>query len=100
MNDHDIRKLGELSQALLVSPEFKMLTDLFEQQVAVDVLSTKPNEPEKREQLYATLQGMRAFSVHMAGFAEAFERINTIKVAEDTQDHDDPGVHDIYDEES
>ena len=98
MNDNDIRKLGELSHALLVSPEFKMLTDLFEQQVAVDVLSTKPNEPEKREQLYATLQGMRAFNVHMAGFAEAYARTQTIQTDDGTQDHDDPGVHDIYDE--
>jgi hypothetical protein len=92
-----IQKLGEYSHALLASEEFKTLNSLFEQQVAVDVLMTKPKDSEERERLYAQLQGTRAFTSHIEGFARAYaDTLQTILDAETpVGDDDDPSCHDI-----
>lgn len=91
--------LGELSTSLLADPRFKALNDLFEQQVAADVLETKPEEKQKREYLYATLQGGRAFMSHLQLFAEKHKQLTSSQPEESTtQDYDEfdnPDVHDF-----
>lgn len=79
---------------LLASDEFKHLNVLFEQQIAVDVLNTKPTDAEERERIYATLQGSRGFIAHVEGFANDFA-IMTTPVVDTGPDEDDPSVHDI-----
>lgn len=92
-----IQQLGAFSHALLATDEFKQLNLLFEQQVAVDVLSTTPADTAGRERLYATLQGSRAFTVHLEGFANDYVRTlpASINAAAQGPDIDDPSVHDI-----
>jgi hypothetical protein len=76
-----------------------MLMTLFEQQIAHDLLTTKFNDKELREQLYHQLQGARAFHAHVASFADALEKLTSPEQSEPAQDQDDdPGVHDIYEE--
>ena len=79
---------------LLASDEFKHLNALFEQQVAVDVLGTKPDQTAERERQYAILQGSRAFITHVEGFAQAYA-ISQTPAVETGPDEDDPSVHDI-----
>lgn len=92
-----IQRLGEFSNALLASDEFKQLNLLFEQQVAVDMLNTKPDDAKERERIYATLQGSRGFTTHISLFAEAYVRSLPSTINADAQgpDEDDPSVHDI-----
>lgn len=96
MTNEQIRSLGEYSHALLASEEFKTLNVLFEQQVAVDVLGTKPDRPEDRERLFATLQGSRAFTSLIESFAHAWVELTATDVPAAQDPIDDPGVHDIY----
>lgn len=102
MNPELIQRLGEYSNTLLASDEFKNLNLLFEQQVAVDILSTTPDDTKGRERLYATLQGTRAFTVHIQGFANDYVRSlpSSINAAALGPDIDDPSVHDISFESS
>jgi hypothetical protein len=95
MNDESVIVLGELSHSLLGDPRFTALHQLFEQQVATDMLTTKPDEKMKREGLYATLQGARAFIDHIASFAQDYVRATTTQTVEDAEDDeiDDPSVH-------
>lgn len=97
MNDEVVLALGELATTLLRSPQFEALNNLFEQQVAHDLLTTKPEEKARREGLYATLQGSRAFMSHLQIFAEDFARLNSPpEAAEEADDPiDDPAVHDF-----
>lgn len=92
-----IQRLGAFSHALLAADEFKELNALFDQQIAVDVLSTKPADTAERERIYSMLQGSRAFLAHIEQFAADYERsIASIHDAETpSQDDDDPAVHDI-----
>lgn len=94
-----IRRLGEFSTALLASPEFKDLNALFEQQIAVDVLGTKPDDAVERERIYAMLQGSRAFTSHIERFANDYAILIT-PVVDTGPDEDDPSVHDISPDES
>lgn len=89
--------LGELSDGLLRNPHFSALNKLFEQQVAADVLETKPDETAKRERHYATLQGSRAFMGFLQMFAQQYAELTAKPVEQEgnAKDDDDPGVHDF-----
>lgn len=97
LDEEIVIALGEFSLNLLRDPKFKVLNDLFEQQVAADVLSTKPEEKQKREYLYATLQGGRAFMGQLQLFAEKYTQLTSTTQVEDAieDDIDDPSVHDF-----
>src|SRR5690348_885687 len=96
MDEEMIRRLGAFAHSLLAYDEFKELNALFEQQIAVDVLSTKPHETRDRERIYSMLQGSRAFTTHLSNFADDYQRLvaESLDVANPSQD-DDPAVHDI-----
>lgn len=95
MEEELILRLGAFSTMLQASDEFKNLNLLFEQQIAVDVLNTKPTDAAERERLYATLQGARSFQIHIAGFANDYAIANTPEVVDQNLDDDNPDVHDI-----
>jgi hypothetical protein len=87
--------VGELSSNLLRSRQFQMIQDLFEQQVAHDVLTTKPDQASERERLYTQLQGMRAFVHHVAVLAEQYGAMTERQVVDPDDAIDDPSVHDF-----
>ncbi len=96
MNEELIQSLGAFSHALLGADEFKTLHQLFEQQMAADVLSTKPADNIERERIYAQLQGGRAFIAHLEGFAADHTRnLQAALAVPDPDDIDNPDVHDI-----
>jgi hypothetical protein len=97
-DDDTLIELGECAIALRVDPRYRMLTQLFEQQIATNVLQSSVKETELREQLYHQLQGARAFHDFVELHAVAFEKLTAPaeeQPAAAAQD-DDPGVHDIY----
>lgn len=94
MNDETVLALGELSTNLLRNPHFDLLNKMFEQQVAADLLETKPSESEERERIYARLQGHRAFLMHIGLFASNYVKL-TEKTPTNHDDDDDPSVHDF-----
>jgi hypothetical protein len=97
LNDDAVIYLGELANSLLGDPRFEALHQLFEQQIAHDLLTTKPEEKMKREAYYTTLQGARAFLDHLTGFAQDYVRATAVQPTEDAEDEliDDPSVHDF-----
>ncbi len=94
MNDDILLKLGVFSEALLASDEFKHLFQLFKQQVAVDMLDTKPSDAKERERLYGTVEALNYFVSHVQGFANLTDPSQKPEV-DPSQDIDDPAVHDI-----
>lgn len=88
--------VGEIANSLSRSPQFKIIQDLFEQQVAHDVLTTKPEQGQDRERLYSQLQGARAFAHHIASLAEQYRTMTELQVITQDDEIDDPSVHDIY----
>lgn len=97
MNEETVIVLGELANSLLSDPRFEALHQLFEQQIAHDLLTTKPEEKMKREAYYTTLQGARAFLDHLTGFAQDYVSATSTQTTEDAEDElvDDPSVHDF-----
>lgn len=87
--------VGELADSLLRSTQFKLIQDLFDQQVAHDVLTTKPDQATERERLYSQLQGKLAFIHHIAVFAEQYRAMTERTEVDPEDDIDDPSVHDI-----
>ncbi len=96
MTDEQLLMLGVFSTTLLASDEFKQLHTLFKQQVAVDMLDTKPTDAKERERLYGTVEALSSFISHIQGFANAGEQLTKPDAEEPGQDIiDDPAVHDI-----
>lgn len=95
-NEDIVIAVGELCGSLTRSPQFQLVQNLFEQQVAHDVLTTKPDQTIERERLYAQLQGARAFYHHIAVLAEQFRAMTEREVIDPDDEIDDPAVHDIY----
>jgi hypothetical protein len=96
LNPETVIALGELCSGLLRSPHFELLGKLFEQQIAADLLQTKPSEADERERIYARRQGYLAFLSHMSGFATDYDALKTEHIANHDDDGiDDPSVHDF-----
>ena len=95
MNDDLVIALGELSHNLLRNPHFELLGKMFEQQVAADLLQTKPQEADERERIYFRRQGYLAFMSHIAGFAADFAALTERRTEVDDDGIDDPSVHDF-----
>lgn len=93
--DDIVMAVGELSDSLTRSSQFELIKNLFEQQVAHDVLTTKPDQTTERERLYAHLQGARAFYHHIAALAEQYRSMTEREVIDPDDEIDDPSVHDF-----
>jgi hypothetical protein len=91
--------LGAFCQELLGSEAFSALTQMYSQQCAADILSTKPEEGKNREQIYAAYMGFEGFLALAKKFADAHIALQNETASADTTeaDIDDPRVHDIYD---
>jgi hypothetical protein len=104
MNDELISILGQFCTELLGDERFKMLTDMFGQQCAADMLATKPEHYKQREALHASWTGFGNFIALVDKFSAANKKL----VEEQQRDilhstpgyhsetDDDPSVHDIY----
>lgn len=75
MNDDEIIALGELSKALLVSEHFHTIIEHYKQSLACDILTTKPADKDKREEIYASLAGVNGLLGYMQLNAAAADKI-------------------------
>lgn len=101
MDDTTISALGGFCKGLIDAEAFDAITKLYSQQVAVDILNTKPHETKAREQLYASYLGFENFISLVKKFAEAHDKLH-VTADQQTSAHydiDDPSVHDIYRED-
>lgn len=101
MNDELIALLGQFSTELLGDDRFKLMTEMFSQQCAADMLATKPEHYKKREYIHASYTGFGDFIALIHKFAEAHEKLvkeQTKEINGNTPEEveDDPSVHDIY----
>jgi hypothetical protein len=94
-NEQIVMAVGELANTLSRSPQFQTMITLFEQQVAHDLLTTKPDKADERERLYSQLQGQRAFTHHIAGLAEQYRAMTEQQAVDPIDLIDDPSVHDF-----
>lgn len=95
MNEQLVLDLGEFAKNLQDEERFQAFVALYEQQLAADLLSTKPHEQKTREQIYASLQGFRGFRAFLKDFADCREKLLNPTVPDNS---DDPSVHNIYEE--
>ena len=77
MTDAELLATGELCAALLVSAQFAEVVAQYEQSIAADIISTKQDEKQKREELYASLWGTRGLLEFMQLQASAAATIKS-----------------------
>lgn len=102
MTDSELLVIGELCQALLTSSQFSEVVAQFEQSIAADIISTKPDEAAKRERLYASLWGSRDLMSFMKLNADAAATIKEPKPpTDDTTEYATPSYafDEQYDDE-
>jgi hypothetical protein len=87
-------RLGDACERFLGDDDFNTITKLFEAKQVTGMLSTKRDQPEVREELFATLQAVRDFITFMAELARQKAELQEPTIVDTT---DDPRVHDIFD---
>ena len=70
---------GELCQALLTSTQFATIVAQYEQSIAADIIATKQDDRQKREDLYSSLWGTRGLLEFMKLHANAAAAIKEPK---------------------
>lgn len=93
MTRDEIINMGAFCESLSVSEQFNTLYGLFEKQVVGAMLTTKPSEGAARENLYASLQGVRDLLGFMQEFVVERRKLLTPVLVDET---DNPSVHNIY----
>lgn len=94
MNEETILALGEFSNELLRAEPFQLLTKLYAQQCAADMLDAK--DSTEREKIHAAYRGFDDFLALTKKFANDY--IAHLPCTTDQPEvTDDPAVHDIYD---
>jgi predicted ATPase len=88
INDEMIGLLGQFSKELLGDHRFKAMVELFNQQMAADMLNTAPHEHKKREGVYAAYQGFSEFTKLVQQFSDAFDSIYTEQQSSTDTDED------------
>jgi hypothetical protein len=83
--------LGAFAKELLGDHRFKAMVDLFNQQMAADMLNTAPHEHKKREGVYAAYQGFTEFTKLMQQFSDAFDSVYSDKPSSTNADDEDQG---------
>jgi hypothetical protein len=100
LNDELISLLGQFCNELLGDERFKVLTEMFGQQCAADMLATKPEHYKKREYIHASYTGFSDFIALVEKFGAAHRKLLEEQTQEITGapdvEYDDPSVHDIY----
>lgn len=70
MTENELITLGEYCERLLGEDNFNVLVKQYETQTIEHLLSTKPDEKERRENLYASMSGVRDFLGLMKFFVQ------------------------------
>jgi hypothetical protein len=100
MDTDQIVDLGNTAEVILTNPMFNQICEQFEVSTVHKMISTKPSQDKEREEIYATLVGVREFFGFMQSFVQ--ERNKLLKKADPAppvDPFDDPAVHDIYREQ-
>lgn len=88
MTENDVITLGEYCENLLSQEHFATLVKQYETQTIEHLLSTAPEEKERREDLYASMTGVRDFLGLMKFFVTKKEQLieeqNEQALSEDT----------------
>lgn len=98
MTDAELLATGELCQALLSSAQFATVVAQYEQSIAADIIATKQDDKQKREDLYSSLWGTRGLLEFMTLQANAAALIKSPQNPEQ-EGTTDYHVEEIYDDE-
>ena len=99
MNDTELLATGELCSALLISADFATVVAQYEQSIAADIIATKQDDRQKREDLYSSLWGTRGLLEFMKLHADAAAQIKSPKNPDQDPGTTDYHVEPIYDDE-
>ena len=96
MTDAELLVTGELCNALLTSAQFATVVAQYEQSIAADIIATKQEDHQKREDLYSSLWGTRGLLEFMKLHVIAAARINEPKPpnTDATTDNAEPSYDD------
>lgn len=75
MTDEEIVALGQYCEGLLSQEHFAVLCETYKTQTIEHLLTTKPEAKERREQLFASMSGVREFLDLMKYFVSTKEKI-------------------------
>jgi hypothetical protein len=98
MTDAELLVTGELCQALLTSEQFATVVAQYEQSIAADIIATKQDDKQKREDLYSSLWGTRGLLSFMQLQANAAANIKS-PIAPTQEGVTDYHSEELYDDE-
>lgn len=93
MDVDTVLRVGSYCETLLADPTFQFLCMYFEQNAVGEMLSTQDHETKKRESIYSRIKANREFLLMMKAFIE--DKNKSLEPIE-TDQIDDPSVHNIY----
>jgi hypothetical protein len=99
MTDSELLATGELCSALLISADFATVVAQYEQSIAADIIATKQDDRQKREDLYSSLWGTRGLLEFMQLQASAAATIKSPKNPDEDGSVTDYHVEPLYDDE-
>lgn len=85
MNQDEIVELGSFCESFLAHPSFQTLCDHFDKSTVQSILTTKPDQPQSREDAYFTFQGAQQFIGFMSQLVQA--KHDLMNPPDDEQDH-------------
>jgi hypothetical protein len=83
MTDNEMLVTGELCDALLHSMHFNTIVAQYERTIAADILATKQDDKNRREELYQSLWGSRGLLAYMQLNADTAAAIKNPPIPED-----------------
>lgn len=89
MTDQDIIRLGDYCEDLLKQDGFQALVEHFNKAAAVHFLETSPGDTARREEVYATYNGLKAFLETMNSFMAERDNLNAPSSDDDDAQYDD-----------
>jgi hypothetical protein len=94
LSDDEKVVLGQFCDSILTADAFAFITNLYETSTVQQLLTTKPQDRGKRDDLYFRIQGVRDFLALMAQLVNEKDRLldNSPKPSAE----DDDKVFDIY----
>jgi hypothetical protein len=88
-------EVGDYLQSLLSNQHFQLVSAWFEQTAVQELLSTKHDDKEGRERIYARIAAHRDFLTTLVQIIARQQEL-TQPQPQDHSDEDDPSVHNIY----
>lgn len=96
MDEDTLVNVGAYCEQMLAHPTFQFISAFYEQSAIGEMLSTKPDEKQKREDIYARVIAHHQFIAQLNDFVSKKRELTEHTLTADQSDNDDPTVHAIY----